>query len=233
MYLKKKPKYPVRKWLGKYSAHTAMLYKNVQAWESNEAAIERFLKSFPRYRSLEHFTATDFADYKALHPSTDARPVRQFWIWLKSQGLPLYQIALDSYRSPHKTNYNLDLNDMLRLLNECSSPELKRKIISAVKGESAHIPVRLVALNEELRNAASRVGLPANFRLCHLKARVNKRLRQDLIESYCQKLLDTLSVEPKTTSDTFAAIEASSSNVWPSIGDSYHHLPTSIRVIQQ
>jgi hypothetical protein len=209
------------------------MLKNTKAWESNEAAIDRFLRSFPRYRSIEHFTATDFADYKILHPYIDPGPIKHFWEWLREQGLPLYQIAIDGYRAKRKTVNNLCLDDMLRLLDECSSTELKRKIIGAVKGEPSHIPVSKHWLREELRNAASRVGLPADFRLSRLKARVNKRLRQGLIEHYCQKLLDTLPVETEAASDTLGAIQLSPANEWSPVTYRNNYLPSGIQVVQQ
>jgi hypothetical protein len=194
MYLKKKPKYPVRKWLGKYSAYSAT-QKKTKKWEQEEACIERFLRCFPRYRSLEHFTATNFADFVVLYPKANVKPIRHFWNWLKKQGLPLYQVAINCYKPRVKTNYNLNLEDMLRLLEHCRTTVLKRKIINAVKGESSFIPSRCIGLRQELRNAATSAGMPVDFRLCQLKARVNSRVGQGIVENYCNQLLNALPVE--------------------------------------
>ena len=203
MYLKTKPKYPIRKWLGKYSANQAIAV-SMNKWQKDEIAIEKFLRSFPRYRSLEHFTSADVADFRIVNPLIDLNPVHNFWEWLiTKRDVRIRQIVLDASRPRIRTKSNLGIEDMLRLLDNCETIELKKRVINAVYGGKTYLADTHRLWPEFLR-ASQRAGMLQGFRLGHLKVRVAGRLGKGLIDNYCQQLLNALPKEPELPSHTFA-----------------------------
>lgn len=231
MYLKKTPKYPIRKWFGRYSAYTAVEL-NLNRWLHTSKAIEFFLRAFPRYRSLEHFTSADVADFQAVNPSAHLLPVQRFWEWLILKGgIPIRQIVLDPTRKIIKTKSNLGINDMLRLLDNCETIELKKRVIGAVNGGKPHIP-ETSKLWPEFQRASARARMLPGFRLNHLKVRVANRLGKDMVQAYCEKLLNALPPEAELSSDTFTAIQLSSLDERTPVPNSYNDLLPGSGIIE-
>lgn len=232
MYLKKTPRYPIRKWLGKYSAYLAVM-SPMTTWIRQEANVEFFLRSFPRYRSMEHFTSADVADFRVVNPSADLLAVQRFWEWLiVKHGLWIRQIVLDPTRLIVKTKSNLGINDMLRLLDECETIELKKRVINAVGGGPSHVNINTL-LWQELQRAASRAKMLPGFCLKHLKVRVASRLGKDVVKAYCEKLLNALPKEAELTGDSFTTVHTATLDVGTTVSYRDHNLLSIGDIVQQ
>jgi hypothetical protein len=230
MYIKKRPKFCVRYWLGKYSAVHAYEV-SIGRWYTDEKIIEQFVRTFPKKKSLEKFLACDVQDFRLMHPAIDIRPVKVFWEWLKEQGLPGIGQIVFMHRPLKlpKRKSNLSLVDGIRLLGECDSIELKRKVIGAISGESCALAPRL---REQLGTAAIRAGLPVDFCLQDLKVRVNSRIGKDVIQAYGKQLRDALPLEPEPLSHPFGTIQRPPFHKWPPVSDSHNNLPSGDFVVE-
>lgn len=187
MYIKKKSKYNIRKWLGKYSAYLANTL-SYSSWYREESIIEKFLKCFPKKRSLDKFVSCDVADFRLLYPQIDVRPIERFWIWLgHEQGLPLRQIVFEmAIVRARKAKSTLSLDDGIRVLKECYSDKLKLKIIDAMTGKPCYLNSQS-KLYAELHTAAAMAGIP-QFELKQLRVRVANRIAQDMLIKYGELL---------------------------------------------
>jgi hypothetical protein len=225
------PKYPVREWWGKYSAWVSIM-KGPSVLTVYNKSLERFFEMFPGRVSLEQFTSLDVADYhlmrtRAGYPErtvdTEINHINQFWRWLTiDHDLPFHSIGQAYVNSCNKRfkNYkrknNYSLVAILKLLEECQSVRLKRIILGVMQGGRGAIRSR--KLREELRNATQRAGL-VEFGMQHLRLRTVARLSREIVQAYCQQILDTLPPEPEPNSHTLATVKQPALNEGATVSD--------------
>lgn len=222
---KQKAKYPIRTLLGKYEQWLCIM-KSPAIMRTYDRAIERLFNCFPKKTGIEHYTSIDIADYAELRLSKGLGEIslshelsllNQFWLWMiEDKSLPLNN-PIRAYLTSRKTGVrkcqDLSLTDLNRLLNECPLPT-KRYVLNVIQGGQRPI----ASQRPVLKAAAYRAGLP-NFGLRLLKLRITDRLNKDIIQAYCNQLLNALSTEAKPDSNALTSVQISPTYEGSSISD--------------
>ena len=211
----KKAKYPLRIWLGQYEKWVLVMHggKHLRRYDR---VLERFLSLFPHKKGVEQFTSLDVADYRAIRlqkgiaiatVTRELGVIYSFWKWLiEDKDLLLNNPA----RAFKNINYGitavrrtqLGLADVNRLLSECTSIRDKRNVLEIMKGGSC--PRGKARRN--IVEAAMRVGL-VGFAPYYLKLMTRTRLSRDIVQAYCDQILNTLPTETETSSNTLATVQ--------------------------
>ncbi|SRR6266403_545809 len=232
------PRYPVREWLGKFESYI-LIMKGRKVFVFYDKVLERLFAMFPNHIGLEQFTTVDIADYKLARIQQGKKELSivyelyvfyAFWRWLmEDKGLPLYNPAR-AFKNKHiskSKKINISLGELNRLLAECS-PHEKRVVLNVIQG----VPCPKGKPRQVIRDAAARAGLPA-FDLYELKLNLQRRLNRDIIQAYCQQLLDALPPEPKLNGNTLTTVQAAASNERPPICHGDYHPPVVDGVNEQ
>lgn len=192
----KKPRYPVREYLGKYE-YWLITMKGETALGFADSTLNRFLEMFPKKQGLEEYSSVDVADYRALRESQGISPaslrrelliLRAFWKWLiVDRELTLVPIkrAFDLHVeavAPRK-KVGFTLGCLKRLLDECS-PDLRETVFNIMGG---NYPLPRGKRAAEIHLAARRAGL-RDFALAKLRIYVMHRLGKEMIKAYLEGL---------------------------------------------
>lgn len=249
---RRKPKYPVRLWLGKYEAWISVMGKSLDTKKLVSSTLERFLGLFPTYRGIEQFTTTDVADYIVIRERTqkpylvdkDLWIIFRFWEWMIHQkGLFLYNIV-NAYknRAKHpcvltcrKSKKSLSLEEVSRLLNSCETIELKQFVIKVLARKPYWNKWR-TKFGFEWDRAVDRAGLPSDTDPTMIRARMWKgtnRLADDIIQTYCKQLLNSLAPKPELDSNSLATVEVTSLHERSTVTNGNNHLSSVDGINQQ
>src|SRR6266550_5550156 len=185
----KKPRYPIREYLGQFEAWLLVMYRS-NTFRKYDRTLERFFSTFPKYTGIEQFTSVDIADYKLIREQSGAakssiylelNQLHIFWRWLiMDKGLSISNPARafkNNYKARHTRKSNLSLTDLNSLLSECSVP-YKRIVLNVIQGVPCPRKAR-----KEIRDAAARAGL-ADFQLYELRLVVMRRLSREIVQTY-------------------------------------------------
>src|SRR6266446_7713198 len=215
-------RYPVREWLGQYESYL-LIMKGSKVFRYYDKVLERLFAMFPNHTGLEQFTTVDIADYKLARVQQGKKELSivyelyvfyAFWRWLmEDKGLPLYNPARAfKNKTPSKSKkINISLGELNRLLAECSTHE-KRVVLNVIQG----VPCPKGKPRQVIRDAAARAGLPA-FDLYELKLNLSRRLNRDIIQFYCQQLLNALPPEAQLEGNALTTVQATPLNERPPI----------------
>lgn len=212
---KQKPRYPVREYLGKFEKWLLVM-RGRNTFLAYDRILERLLAMYPKYVGWEQFTSIDIADYEAsrIHIGISSyslmmelRMFFYFWRWLiEDCGATCHNPARAyknwRYDPKLRTKKDLCLADIDRLLEHLVSVKDKRFVLEVMAGGKCPSG----KARSSIIQAAIDAGIPG-FSLRQLKSTFVSRLALDIVKAYCQKILDTLPVEPKPTSHTLAAIK--------------------------
>lgn len=160
----------------------------------------------PKITGIEQFTSIELADYYQVRLkegasqytlSCEMLSFRNFWKWLiEDRQLPLNN-PVRAFQAKRKGTFHakkgaLSLEDINRLIDACIYVYDKRVILGAIKGT----PIPCGTCRGRIKEAAASVGL-IDFQLPSLKLCSTNRLTEDIVQAYCDKILDTLPFEPK------------------------------------
>lgn len=233
----KKARYPIRYWLGKFESWLIVM-RGGSKLRTYDDVLERFFATFPHKKGLEEFTSIDVSDYKTIRATQisdrslklELWYLRVFWRWLVEDNglcLPTIRKAFNSGDWKPSTTA-LTLSQVNALLAACDSDDDRRiilKIMAGGKCPGKRLP-RITA-------AAQRAGLAPGFSLGKLRIFTINRLAREVVQTYCNQLLDTLAPESKTASNSLRTVESSSLEVGSSIRDCHDHPSPVDRVNQQ
>ena len=223
-------RYPIREWLGRFESYL-LIMKGREVFRYYDKVLERLFVMFPNHTGLEQFTTVDIADYKLARVQQGKKELSivyelyvfyAFWRWLmEDKGLPLYNPAraFKNNKKSKSKKINISLGELNRLLAECS-PHEQRVVLNVIQG----VPCPKGKPRQVIRDAAVRAGLPA-FDLYELKLNLSRRLNRDIIQFYCQQLLNALPPEAQTNSNSLTTVQAAASNERPPICHSDYHPP--------
>ena len=190
----KKPRFPIREYLGKFEAWILVM-KGRSAFRNYDRVLERLFEMFPGKTCCSQFTSIDIADYKAIRQKKgiqeyslwhELRMIRNFWKYLQEDcGLAVANPvrALQNRPGGHDYAKGITLDEVNKLLAECSVKD-QRAILQVIQGGKLPRKRDRQGINE----AVVRAGLK-DFDLYKLKLRISNGLSRDIVVDYCSRLL--------------------------------------------
>ena len=208
--MKFRPKYPVRKWLGKYEVWLLHLYGR-QSMTYNDTYLERFFGHFPEATGIEQFTTPDVQQYKLWREqegNTSAFKIMQeikcldrfFRYLIEDQGLPLSNPAKPFIKNVKlhgvvfRKKDSLRLFEYQRLVDVClkTEPRLIFWLMRMVQGIGSYDRQNTGReMSWLLRRVAKAAGLPhVTMRL--IKVSLRNGLWREIIQDWQNRFLADL-----------------------------------------
>ena len=211
----KKPRIPVREYLGKYEQFVLVM-RGRAAFLNTDTVLERLLAMYPKHKGWEDFTSTDIADYREARLKQglaetslvfELATLYRFFKWLiEDKGLycnnPVRAYRHSYWNQLKLTRLTIGLRELNALLRELPSDKERRLVLNIVRG--AKMPRGQT--RHVIQQAAERAGIKG-FSLFQVASFVRARLAKDIIEAYCLQLLNALAPEPQPNSNTLATVE--------------------------
>jgi hypothetical protein len=248
-----KPKYPVRKWLGKYESWLLHLYGR-KSMLYNDKYLERFFKFFPEASGLEQFGTPDVHQYKiwrenegnlsAFKIMQEIKCLERFYRYLiEDQNLPLLNPAKPFVKNVklhsiiRRKKDSLRLEEYRRLIDVClkDEPRLIHWLMWLVQGIGSHDRhMSGVQASYLLRKVAAKAGVP-HITMRHIKISLRNGLWREIIKDWQKRFLfdlgyiqgdNTKLKKVKLPGDPFATVEVPARDVGSPVSDSsYDPLP--------
>lgn len=214
-YIRKRPVYPIRTWVGKYEAHMLRLHPKKRFYYA-DARLEKFFSYFPDNAGLEQFTIADVTDFEKWRITQGAHPeliemergeIRRFWSWCIKQGCNLINPAKTQHTpAPPKNRNRLTLETFRRLLDDCPDDRIKLYLLGLFCGEELDVGLKRKAIGYRLGKLALAHDLPW-CNLATLKVAVQECLWREVIRIQYKQLFETLIDKAKTASDAIANVQ--------------------------
>jgi hypothetical protein len=236
-----KPRYEVREYLGKFE-HWLLVMRGRNTFLAYDRLLERLLSMYPKYVGWEQFTSIDIADYEAARIRQgvssyslmmELRMFFYFWKWLiEDCGATCWNPAR-AYRNWRydpklRTKRDLCLADIDRLLEHLVSVKDKRTVLEIMAGGK----VPSGKARKSIIDAAIKAEIPG-FSMRQLKSTFVSRLAKDVVQRYCEQVLNALPVETESDSNSFAAIKLPTLDEGTSVTDGYDYTTTVSGVNQE
>jgi len=243
-----KPRYPIKKYQGKFEAWLLVLYGR-KSMRYHSKFLDRFFEYFPENIGLEQFGTADIAEYKKWREANrgthggilqEIKAVHRFYKWaIEDQELPLFNpckgfIKRDPQNIVRRKKDSLRLEEYKRLLEAINDePKLKSTIVRMVLGMK--VP-DIRPLNQMFRRMMIQAGMP-HVTFGFVRKSMRNGLWREIIKNWQDTIFtefgnnetcDSLLQETKLGGDSFGNIQISSFDEGTSISNaSDNELPVS------